>query len=418
MSTYTNGSRAIDDSPSSSGFGGQSAATDEAGKEAEPQTQTSDSEAFTSVPPAAKPIKLVWTWPWVIAAIFLYAFVLFWMSFSILRRYWIKHFWDEALPGLGTTDLRKFTMLMHMTAGAISILLGPIQFVSYFRRNAKWRWVHRYSGRLYCVCGMLSSIFGLWFIYLKKRLVGGYNMTVSFAVAGVLIGILAYKAWQTARVAKFGTISIADRSAAFVVHRNWAIRSYFQTVAPALYRYWYVLMLIFDLYSPPRTLALGGYCDAHDFCPDYARPWDAVYTWMYWVSAGVIAEIIIYFLPASDNSFDDKVAMAVTSAMHDDGLTRSLLYSSNNAIGGTDSDASNTTSANGLQERQNQEEAHQEESTLLQTGSLNAGTASQKMDGSYAFVVNSLGCLLAVVAVINTSTLFSKLFTRSNEPPA
>jgi hypothetical protein len=414
MSVNSNKNRTIDSMPLSLEDADPSLPTTDATvEESEPQTQNSESPTFI-VPPSAEPIKLVWTWPWVVAAIFLYTFIIFWMNFSILRRYWIKQLWDEALPGLGTTELRKFTMRMHMTAGATSILLGPVQFVSYFRRNPKWRWVHRYSGRLYCVCGMLSSIFGLWFIALKKRLVGGYNMTASFATAGALIGILSYRAWQTARAAKFGTLSITDRSAAFVVHHNWAIRSYFQIVAPALYRYWYTLMALFDLYKTPQPISMGGYCDAHNYCPEYARPWDAVYTWLYWVSAGVIAECIIYFLPSSDSSMDDKVTMAAAFSMDGDGLNISLLNSSNNVNGGTDSDSSNTTSGPMMRERQDLDENSREESALLQTESVNTGRASQSGDGSYAFVVNGIGCLLAGVIVVNTSTLFLRVFTSND----
>jgi Predicted membrane protein (DUF2306) len=204
----SNGSNANENPPHSEGSDGNVDAisiggrTTGAAEPPPPSAPTRDNSDVATV----NPVKLVWTWPWVVAAVFLYVFVLFWMNYSIVRRYWIKHLWNEALPGLDTTALHKFTMRMHMTAGAVSILLGPVQFVSYFRRNERLRWVHRYTGRLYCVCGMLSSVFGLWFILLKKRLVGGYNMTASFALAGALIGILAWKAWQTARAARFGAV--------------------------------------------------------------------------------------------------------------------------------------------------------------------------------------------------------------------
>ena len=196
----------------------------------------------------------------------------------------------------------------HMTTGAIGMLLGPIQFAPYVRR--RHRVLHRWTGRLYCTCGMMACFFGEWFIFLKGRLVGGWNMTVAFAVAGLAIGYTSFMTWRTSRQAKLGTTSIATvsttdnpeavgrpKSHSFQNHRDWAIRSYAQMVAPALYRYWYILMEVFGLYRTPIPLRNGGYCDEHDFCPDYARLFDAAYCWIYWISAGIVAEIIIFYLP-------------------------------------------------------------------------------------------------------------------------
>mmetsp|Transcript_23316 Transcript_23316/g.55277 ORF Transcript_23316/g.55277 Transcript_23316/m.55277 type:complete len:442 (+) Transcript_23316:105-1430(+) len=274
---------------------------------ATPEEATSSTTSRTTRTKTETTGGKVWALPYIVACVFFISFLLFWMYFAILQRYWIKNNWNDSLPGLDTTPWHKFSMRMHMTAGAIGMLLGPIQFAPYIRK--RHRALHRWTGRLYCVCGMLACFFGEWFIVLKGRLVGGWNMTAAFAVAGLAIGYTSFMTWKTSRHAKFGTTTATattsttsnrdavGRPHSFQNHRDWAIRSYAQMVAPALYRYWYIFMEIFGLYRTPIPLRNGGYCDEHDFCPDYSRLLDAAYCWIYWISAGIVAEIIIYYIP-------------------------------------------------------------------------------------------------------------------------
>ena len=118
-------------------------------------------------------------------------------------------------------------------------------------------------------------------------------MTFAFSLAGLAIGVFAAKAWQTARAARFcNADSTAYQNALFELHRNWGIRSYSQILAPALYRYWYIMMELFGLYRTPIPLRNGGVCtEPDDQCPDYSRTWDAIYCWVYWMSAWLVAEI-------------------------------------------------------------------------------------------------------------------------------
>lgn len=231
----------------------------------------------------------------------LYAFTLPWINFAILQRYFLqKDQWGDALPGLDTTPYRKFTMRGHMATGAICLILGPLQFIPQLR--SFYPKIHRWSGRIYCSCAMLSCCFGLIFIALKGQLVGGWNMTVAFSCAGVTIGVLGFKAWQTARAAKVSASSSAGSSTTgtldFTAHRNWGIRSYSQILAPMLYRYWYICLQLFGLYRVPVPPRLGGVCrNDIDICPDYLRIIDMMHCWTYWLTALGVAELIIYYLP-------------------------------------------------------------------------------------------------------------------------
>lgn len=360
----------------------------------QPLTAQDSSSSEVAVRSSLK--RKVLSWPWVTFLIFLYIFILFWINYAIVQRYWIQHNWNDALPGLDKTDLRKFTMRSHMTAGAISLLLGPIQFVPAFRRRASLRGIHRWSGRLYCTCGMLSSLFGLWFIALKQQLVGGYNMTASFALAGMATGLTSFKAWQTGRRAR---LSDTNQKALFVDHRNWGIRSFAQILAPALYRYWYTMMELFHIYNVPVPLRMGGYCDANDQCPDYSRPWDAVYTWLYWISAGIVAELIISFLPGQDTSMDGEEGDTITA---EEAALASPFLSQSLGENAASSEGESSTTYGSAQPR---------ESFADDVGLSNLDRSRGK-----PWVVNLVGSFLAAAAVVITCTTFYTVLVASSPP--
>ena len=146
----------------------------------------------------------VWTLPWIIMWVALYVFTLPWIDGAIVQRYFLNPDWRFALPGLDSAQSQKWTMRFHMAAGAVCLVLGPLQFVPRVRKS--YPKIHRWSGRIYCICAMLSSIFGFTFIALKGLLVGGLNMSIAFATAGVTTGLLTFKAWHAARSAKSGAI--------------------------------------------------------------------------------------------------------------------------------------------------------------------------------------------------------------------
>lgn len=260
-----------------------------------------------------KPSSLWWL-PWLVFFVMIYIFALFWVDYAILQRYLINGDWDAALPGLGSTILRKLTMGGHMTCGSVSLLLGPFQFVPHLRR--KLPGCHRWSGRVYIVCALLSSLLGVMFIGLKGKLVGGWNMSLAFFCGGITNAVVAYQTWKTAREAKSkAAVVIEDDDEhrpstlvtsttntshhSFVRHRNWGIRSYSQILSPMLYRYWYVALSLWDLYTVPVTPKRDGVCLEDDTCPDYSRPFDALHCWTYWLFSLAVAELLIHFLPTS-----------------------------------------------------------------------------------------------------------------------
>eukprot|EP00535_Pseudo-nitzschia_heimii_P009120 CAMPEP_0197191974 /NCGR_PEP_ID=MMETSP1423-20130617/24337_1 /TAXON_ID=476441 /ORGANISM="Pseudo-nitzschia heimii, Strain UNC1101" /LENGTH=270 /DNA_ID=CAMNT_0042644773 /DNA_START=482 /DNA_END=1292 /DNA_ORIENTATION=- len=144
----------------------------------------------------------------------------------------------------------------------------------------------------------MAFFFGQWFIILKEFiLVGGYNMGVSFSLFGFVLAYFAYMTWKTAPSKN------ADSTYTIEDHRNYAIRSFSQIIAPILYRYWYTILIFLKIYRTPYDY--GGdankgeklICDDRDICQDYLRPFDALHCWLYWIGAWAVAEMIIVSLP-------------------------------------------------------------------------------------------------------------------------
>ena len=111
---------------------------------------------------------------------------------------------------------------------------------------------------------------------------------------GIVFGFLAAKTWHKARLAKFFA---SERERYLTSHRNWAIRSYSQILAPVLYRYWYTALAAFNWYPVPKPLKFGEVCNSDDTCPDYYRWLDSLHCWTYWLSSLLIAEVIVLYLP-------------------------------------------------------------------------------------------------------------------------
>mmetsp|Transcript_18163 Transcript_18163/g.37780 ORF Transcript_18163/g.37780 Transcript_18163/m.37780 type:complete len:392 (+) Transcript_18163:254-1429(+) len=295
--------------------------------------------AATNTNANATPSVLVWRWPWRFAMVMFFFFAVLWAHDVVIKRYWIDEGWDVALPGLGDSDLRKFTIRTHMTFGVIALLLSPIQMTTPFvkgwqKKNgtatdvrggiSNWyRTLHRYTGRVYIVCAILSFFFGQWFIILKEfRLVGGYNMGVAFSGAGFFIAYFAYMTWRTAPTRNINSNNNGGHEYTIEDHRNYAIRSFSQIIAPFLYRYEYFIVQITKIWETPSFFkddprGTKLVCDEHNVCDDYLRPFDAMFCWFYWMSAWAVAEIVIAYLPKHRRYQTSSSAPATTVATNE-----------------------------------------------------------------------------------------------------
>lgn len=398
------------------------------------QRHSSDEDlaAAASMTQQSKEVLLFWRKPWMTALVLFFVFFIIWAYAVVITRYWIKEDWDEALPGLGTSALRKLSMRSHMTFGAIAILCAPIQMLLPFTSGWKkkngtttsvtrnwYRTIHRYTGRAYVMCAIMSFFFGQWFICLKEFvLVGGYNMGVAFSVAGFFIAYFAYMTWKTApsnirsNTNTSTSTSTSTNGTKYTIedHRNYAIRSFSQIIAPVLYRYWYLLMALTNVYRTPYIMK-GDHgkdmlvCNDRNVCDDYLRPLDAMYAWLYWISAWVVAEIIIACLPPKRGTVAEQtqtigsVSVSV-SALGDDGMKVPLLE-------------------NDLQEQPPTTDDESEHTDAMESGGARAIVNGKDDRPVTTLVVNFVGCLLAVLCAMVTCPILymmvKSIFTKSAE---
>jgi len=131
--------------------------------------------------------------------------------------------WNETLPKLyeAHTPAASTGMGAHFFAGAILLLLGPVQLIGEIRQKAPA--VHRWIGRVYAFAALGAGMGGLVFIALKGT-VGGPTMTVAFSLYGALMVLAAV---QTVRHAMTRRLE---------VHRAWAIRLFALAIGSWLYR--------------------------------------------------------------------------------------------------------------------------------------------------------------------------------------
>ena len=202
-----------------------------------------------------------------------------WVSSAIFGAYILAYYggaipagtmeqWNATLPKLyeAHTPAASAGIGLHFFAGAVLLLLGPVQLISEIRRHAPA--VHRWVGRVYAFAAFAAGVGGLAFIALKGT-VGGMMMNVAFAAYGALMVLAAV---QTVR---HGMARRID------VHRAWAIRLFALAIGSWLYRMGYGLFFaIMGAEDPGHTAAFDGW-------------FDYVMDWAFFVPPLIVAELFI-----------------------------------------------------------------------------------------------------------------------------
>lgn len=174
--------------------------------------------------------------------------------------------WNQNLPGLyqkGNSSA-LIAMSAHLAAGAIVLLLGPIQLMNEVRH--RWPRLHRWLGRIYVLTAAAAGAGGLGFI-LRKGTIGGAPMNAGFALYGILMTVAAVETYRHARALRFKK------------HRDWAIRLFALAIGSWLYRMDYGFWLI----------AAHGLGHTHHF----RGPFDIVMSFFFYLPNLIIAELFI-----------------------------------------------------------------------------------------------------------------------------
>ena len=180
---------------------------------------------------------------------------------------------SEAAPEfiLGNAFANPF-LVIHVTAGVVALLIGPLQFVG--RIRAQVPGIHRFIGRTYvgaCAIGAPSGFM------LAIGTNAGPVAGAGFAIAALLWPVFTYLGVQAAIEGRFAE------------HRQWMIRSYAITANAITLR----LML-------PLAGVMG-----FDFFAAYG-----VIAWLGWITNLAFTEIYLHRTPGSTKS---EVTLATAS---------------------------------------------------------------------------------------------------------
>jgi uncharacterized membrane protein len=132
----------------------------------------------------------------------------------------------------GRFAAHPFMTVLHLLPGGIFLLLAPLQFSTRLRRRHIR--IHRWSGRLVIVTGIIGAVTGLYFGILMPY--GGWGEAVAIAIFGGLFltaagqGYVAIRRHQVAR------------------HREWMIRVLALALAISVVR---ILMGVLDYALTP-----------------------------------------------------------------------------------------------------------------------------------------------------------------------
>lgn len=110
-------------------------------------------------------------------------------------------------------------LMLHITSGALALLIGPLQFSEQLRRRSLW--AHRISGRVYVAAILIACTCAI-------RLAVGTSFERGF---GFGLGTLAV-VWGSATLMGFSTA----RQGQIAVHKEWMVRSYVLTFAFVTFR--------------------------------------------------------------------------------------------------------------------------------------------------------------------------------------
>lgn len=196
--------------------------------------------------------------------------------------------WNDNLPGLYDPNHRAALVAMaaHLVAGAIILLLGPIQFITRLRH--RWPAFHRWTGRLYVLTSAIAGAGGLIFIAVNGT-IGGVPMSVGFALYGALVAFAAEETYRNARAGRMDT------------HRAWSIRLFALAIGSWLYRMDYGFWL----------LAAHGLGHLESF----RGPFDVVMAYFFYFPNLLVAELFLRARRSpSHPAFRAVAAVALNSA--------------------------------------------------------------------------------------------------------
>lgn len=134
---------------------------------------------------------------------------------------------------------RRGWLWTHLAGGALTIVLGPLQFLTRWPRA--WPRLHRWVGRI-CMSGMLVACAGATGLIATSP--APFEIRTAFAVTAL--------AWLTTALVAL----IAIRRHRVVAHGRWMTRNYLVTLSPITFRILLQAHIAMGLAPLPTTIAV------------------------------------------------------------------------------------------------------------------------------------------------------------------
>ena len=146
-------------------------------------------------------------------------------------------------PAYGMFMTRRGWLWLHLAGGLTTVLLGPVQFLTQWRRRNPR--LHRLTGRIYLI-GMLVAATGATGLIATSP--APFAIRLAFSATAL--------AWLT--IALTGLIAI--RRGAVALHQRWMTRNYAVTLAPIIFRLSLPIAIASGLTPSPILIATLLWC--------------------------------------------------------------------------------------------------------------------------------------------------------------
>lgn len=201
------------------------------------------------------------------------------------------------LPKLDYPLINKIFMTIHLIAGIIIMLIGPIQFLpqiqkincccrSYSYVTERYRYYccqfirfHKWNGILYLSSCIITALAGILFIVVNGGTVGGPIMTLAFSTYGILLLTSALITWHYARQK---LLDDYQNQIIPLEHRDWAIRTFALGLGSWFYRVLYLIAFWSTKYDPLEN--------------KFRHPVDYTFEWCFFLFPLLVAELLIRYM--------------------------------------------------------------------------------------------------------------------------
>lgn len=143
-----------------------------------------------------------------------WVFILYLLTYYIqpaLQRGLVAWSGNQLVTGYVANDsVGNYVVATHIFIAILILGLGPLQLIPKIRK--RYLRFHRWSGRIYLVAVVITSLAGLYMVWVRGNPQAGFIEHIGTTLGGVLIIVFSYCTYYYARCRKI------------IIHSRWALR--------------------------------------------------------------------------------------------------------------------------------------------------------------------------------------------------